>query len=341
VKHYLKRISDEGPSLPPEQELGWAHGLAAICFALVLIHFGFRLALTPCINYILGHAMIFVKKFGGHGAAFWGMPSDMHQSTEFVEDLVGYLQVSAGSIMILWLFPKVSNRLPLANWLVLLNVYAFRCLVVRSQFARIIDGFDFTMIGLANYFLGLYYRRTIGKYMARYWFFVLFVFALLIAPGTYGRSDESAIENLSFRIRYHLVELAMAVLLLCAGERIAASEIFTEDKLEWLSWWALYVFLFHRFIHIVVPHPLNWIALILLAPIAWAIHGGAESTSSQPADVPTEDDATRAERALPSQQADVERALQEDACDAGRETDVPSESDKCCPDLMVSQIEGR
>merc|ERR1719375_2892656 len=135
------------------------------------------------------------------------------------------------------------------------------------------------MIGLANFYLGLSYRKTIGKYMCRYWFLLLFFFSLLIPPGTWGRFDETPITELNFRIRFHLVELAMVLLFLCAAERIAHDEIFTEDRLEWMSWWSLYLFLFHKCVHIVVPQPFNWLTLILMAPLAWAVHGQSKNTS--------------------------------------------------------------
>merc|ERR1719482_353272 len=89
-----------------------------------------------------------------------------------------------------------------------------------------------------------------------------------------------------------MVELILVVLFLSAAERIADSGIFTEDKLGWLSWWALYIFLTHKFIHMVFPQPWNWIALIMTAPIAWLIHGGSAT------DAKTEKQATDVESAL-------------------------------------------
>lgn len=319
LKHYLQRISARGPSLPLDQELGLAHGLAVICLALVAIHYSIKFALAPLCEWALGRAMMQLHSVAGAGGQFWGLPKNLAQANKFVEELLGYVQVSIGSMVILWLFPRVSNRLPLTNWLVLLNVYAFRCFVVRGQFARVIDGFDFTMIGLANYYLGLSYRRTIGKYMVRYWFVMLFVFALLIPPGTFGRFDEHTMHDLSFRIRYHVVELCMTVLLLCAAERIVDGGIFTEDRLAWLSWWSLYVFLFHKFIHIVVPSPLNWLVLLLLAPLCWAIHGGSDKAEGQSAkeDVSKQDNQIIDKCHLQDQQADVESAREEPESEQG------------------------
>jgi len=336
LKLYLKKLSqrNELDGMPPIRDVGLPNGLLIMASILFLIHFSFQYAVAPLMNWSLGHAIVEFQKSWGNGAQFWGMPGSSQDTLLFMQELLSYLQVSVGSLLILLIFPMVSNRLTLTNWLVILNVYTFRCFSTRGQFARIVDGFDFTMIGLANFHLGLSYRRTIGKYMCRYWFLVLFVFALLIPPGTWGRFDETTIESFDFRIRYHLVELAMMLLFLCAAERIADGGIFAEDKLEWLSWWALYVFLCHEAVHIVVPHPYNWAVLLSIAPIAWYFHGRSDSSQGQS----QEAGPSPAEK---QKQTDIEEALEGEK---DTEEDLLLMDPDCkqsCPGLPVSQIEGR
>jgi len=192
LKKYLEKLSDRVASRTHRaRDLGLVNGLLIIVGVLILLHFAFRYVFAPLLNMTLGHAIAEFSKDTGKGAEFWGLPSNELDTLRFLRELLSYIQVSVGSILILWIFPMVSKDLTLTNWLVLLNVFLFRCVERRGQFARIVDGFDFTLIGMANFYLGLMYRRTIGKYMVRYWFFVLFIFALLIPPGTFGRFDES------------------------------------------------------------------------------------------------------------------------------------------------------
>jgi len=316
LKRYLKDVSTRTHLA---RDLGLVNGLVIIAGALVVVHIGFKLALEPLVDFTFARALVELRNSAGPGGQFWGLPGTIAESSVFCEELLGYFKVSAGSLVILYVFPKVSNHLPLTNWLVLLNVFIFRCFTFRGQFARVVDGFDFTMIGLANFYLGLSYRRTIGKYMCRYWFFVLFVFSLLVPPGTWGRFDEVSIHDMSFRMRFHSIELALVLLFLCAAERLADGAIFFEDKLMFLSWWALYLFLFHEFIHLVVPHPYNWVVLIMLAPMAWFIHGRSDGAVSEPdakssgqSAQPASGSGTQESLAEPKAEphVDVERALE-------------------------------
>jgi len=330
MKQYLERISSRRTR---SAEFSLTTGIVLVVVILLLVHFAFRYLLGPIMNMMFSQAIVVFSSIGGYGATFWGFPSNPEDTLLFIEELLSYLQVSVGSILILWIFPMVSNRLSLTNWLVLLYVYFFKCLEYRGQFARIIDGFDFTMIGLANFYLGLSYRRTIGKYMCRYWFFVLFVFALLIPPGTWGRFDETSIHDLSFRIRWHMVELILVVLFLSAAERIADSGIFTEDKLGWLSWWALYIFLTHKFIHMVLPQPWNWLALIMTAPIAWLIHGGSAADAKK--EKALEDDLEAEKQKLTGENgSDEQKALEEEKQKLTGENGIEAP-------LSPSQLEGR
>jgi len=324
VKRYLSNLRTR---TDVQRDLGLVAGLGIMLGLLVAVHLSFTYVLVPLTSATLGRALVDFKKDAGSGGAFWGLPDDMHQSTLFIAELLGYVQVSVGSLLILWIFPKMSNRLSLTAWLVLLHVFCCRCIFYRGQFARIVDGFDFTMIGLVNFYLGLAYRRTIGKYMCRYWFVVLFLFACLIPPGTFGRFDESTITNLPFRIKFHLVEFALILLFLCAAERIADGAIFAEDKLGWLSWWALYLFLFHKAIHILVPHPFNWAVICLIAPVAWYFHGDTKSAT-------IEKDAQPEGEPSPSEVADVERAAEGVAESPPKITGSPR-------NLLNSQLQGR
>lgn len=327
LKSYLKSVSTRTEC---PRDLGLVQGLAVMVALLIVVHLGTQYVVAPLVNVSLGSALVEFKKSVGAGGAFWGLPDNTAQSGLFISELLGYIQVSMGSIVILLGFPRLSNRLSLTNWILLAHLFICRGFLYRGQFARIVDGFDWVLIGLANFHLGLSYRRTIGKYMCRYWFFVLFVFACLVPPGTWGRFDETPIQDLSFRIRFHLIELACTLLFLCAIERIADGAIFLEDNLQWLSWWSLYLFLFHKAIHIVVPHPFNWAVIILIAPIAWFIHGRGDDSSSEQAleTSPAGDKGVFTPRSIqedhskpsePEPEIDVESALEDGVQDGAKE----------------------
>lgn len=294
IKYYLKKVSAKAYVLPDSGLLGTVTAVAIIVAMVFMVHLCFTLALGPFLNVTLGRGFVWVHKVAGDGADFWGMPANSQESLAFIQELLSYLQVSFASLLILLIFPMVSDKLSLTTWLVLINMYAFRCIYPRGQFGRIVDGFDFTMLGLVNYHLGLSYRKTIGKYMVRYWFVILFVFSLIIPPGTFGRFDETGMPSAGFRIRYHTVELALVVLLLSAGELMADSKIFTEDKADFLNWWALYMFLFHKFIHLVIPHPFNWLVILCLAPICWVVHSAKRSDDNHDSRIPEQTDVEKA-----------------------------------------------
>lgn len=331
LKHYLDRVSRGAAiGLTPDRDIGLMPGIALMISVLMAIHLSFRYAIAPFMDWSLGSYIVAFVKSSGKGAAFWGLPQHEKEAYFFCQEIASYAQVSAGSIMILVFFPFVSKNLTFANWLVLMNVYIFRCLTFRSQFARMSDGFDFTMLGMSAYYLGLAYRRTIGKYMMRYWWLLLFVFSLLLPPGTFGRYDETPQKmDESFRLRYHVVELALVVMFLCAAERMADDGIFTEDRCQWLSWWALYVFLFHKFIHMVVPVPYNWVVLVLSCPVTYLIHGwGRPSEVKGGTQEPTE-----------SHRKDIESTAEEAEAQT-KDVESPPDSPDC-PALTEAQVTGR
>jgi hypothetical protein len=320
LKHYLDKVSRRAAlGLKPNRDVGLMTGMAIIVSFLMALHICCKYAIAPLMDYTLGSYIVALGKNAGKGGEFWGLPRNEEAASLFCQEMASYAQVSAGSIMILVFFPFLSSNLTYANWLVLTNVFVFRCLSFRGQFARLNDGFDFVLLGMSAYYLGLAHRRTIGKYMMRYWWLLLFSFALLIPPGTFGRFDETP-EKMSetFRIRYHVVELAMVVMFLSAAERMADDGIFTEDKCQWLSWWALYVFLFHKFVHLVAPVPFNWIVLVLSCPVTYLIHGRSSSTVAKE---PTE---------RPQKHGEEAESLGEDV-----------ENPANCPGLTEAEVTGR
>merc|ERR1719482_2071813 len=128
VKQYLEVVSRRGPNgMPPARDIGLMSALAIIVMVLVLIHFAFRYAIAPFMDHALSNDLISFSRSTGDGGKFWGLPEHHDSSTlVFFQEILSYVEASTGSLMILIIFPMVSNHTTYTNWLVLVNTYIFR-----------------------------------------------------------------------------------------------------------------------------------------------------------------------------------------------------------------------
>jgi len=290
LKRYLESIRRQAGqaaaratevSTSEESPTSAARTLVAVFGGLVGIRVIFIMALIPAVQITCSRPLSEFTGGFGPGAAYWGLPQTPVEAQDFLEAIMSYFQLSASSLYLIVVFPMVSQQHGLVGWLVLLNTYGHRVIQYRSQFARMINGFDLTMIGLACYYLGLKHRRVVGEYLVRYWFLTLFGLSVLWPPGTFGRFDENPPKDLPSRIRDNLLEMIMVVIFLCAMERLVDSKIFTVDNMEWLGDWALLVFLVHKAIHIIFPPPFNWLMLLGSVPMVYILRGRKKAKASE------------------------------------------------------------
>lgn len=236
--------------------------IAAVCHKIII----------PLMQALFAAPLSYLAGKAGHAAEFWGMPGSESAAEDFISDFLTYFQVSAYNLFIVVAFPKMHRDVTLVAWLLIGNVYLHKALLYRAQEARLINAFDFTLLGLVCYSYGLKWRWIIGEYMLRYWFVMLFICAILWKPGTYGRFDEAPPQDFTLRATYNMIELVCLLFFLTAAERSFSPKIFTIDKLEFLGNWALFLFLVHKAVHLLVPAPFNWVVLISLIIPCYALY---------------------------------------------------------------------
>jgi len=232
-----------------------------------------QLSLAPLVNSLC-------SKMGSSGE-FWGMPSDPSETKDFIHDFFGCWGLTISSVFIVVAWPLISSRISLIGWLVIANMYAHRLFMYRNQDSRMVNGFDFTMLGLVCCECGLSHRRIVGEYMLRYWFVFLFVCGILWPPGTQSRMDEHPPRQLNVRFTYNLLEMLFTMLFLCAMERMIDPKIFRKDRMQFFGNFALALFLVHKAVYILVPRPYCWIVIFSLVPICYVCTG--QSTTPKPA----------------------------------------------------------
>jgi hypothetical protein len=247
----------------------------------VLIYATYMLIICPFVQRSLsGIVYRLISPFKGPGSDFWDIPQSKSEAEEFVNSYMMDIRVSLMNVYIVLVFPRFNSRVSLIGWLVILNSYAFKMTTYRGPEARMINAFDFTMIGLVVYVYGLRYRKLIGEYLVRYWFVTLFLCGILWPLGVTRRFDEHPPEHIPMRVRYNLLEAFFLVLFLTAAERTISFKIFTEDKLEFLNYWSLVLFLVHKAVHILVPVPFNWLVLLGLSVPCYLV--ARPSTQAEP-----------------------------------------------------------
>eukprot|EP00928_Gymnodinium_smaydae_P034091 TRINITY_DN24240_c0_g1_i2.p1 TRINITY_DN24240_c0_g1~~TRINITY_DN24240_c0_g1_i2.p1 ORF type:complete len:231 (+),score=34.91 TRINITY_DN24240_c0_g1_i2:894-1586(+) len=198
----------------------------------------------------------------------WGSPTTLEEADQYIKDTCGFLFLTCSNVYLTLILPLIVRRLSLVPWVVLFNTYAYRAVVYRAAYERTSHMFDLFMIAQICYYFGLRHRKTIGNYVVRYWFVVLFLAALLWEPTRHERLDMTPPKDILLRARYALAEFLFVFVWLVAGERLVHPEIFTQDRLGFLNEWSLALFLFHKAAFIAVPAPWSWVVLLALAPIA-------------------------------------------------------------------------
>lgn len=241
----------------------------AVCVCLVVGGFCTIYAFShfvsiPILQYLFSVPLGIACSYFGKAAHFWGLPQNTAEARDFIAEVVGYFQLSVTCLYLIAVVPLVSDRLEYTGWIVILNVYAHRMILYRSQCARCLNSFDLTMIGVTCFYYGLAHRRSVGGYMSRFWFLILTAAYMLWPPGTYGRYDEDPPKDLVFRMRYNLLEAMFTVMFLCCLERLFDRDTCTEDRLQVLGMWSLLLFLVHKAVHMVFPCPFNWLVLFSL-----------------------------------------------------------------------------
>jgi hypothetical protein len=227
----------------------------------------YTLVIIPCFTMTLTKPIydIFFSTVSGPGSEFWDLPQNLEESGAFLQRFMMDVRVTFLNVYLVLAFPFFSRGVSLIVWLVLINTYTFRILYYRGPEARFINAFDCTMLGLVCYVYGLRWRKVIGMYLCRYWFLVLFVSAVLWPVGLVNRLDEHPPEDPLLRARYNLLEAIYVVLFLTAVERMLDYKIITEDKMDFLNWWSLILFLVHKAVLMTVPPPSSWVVLLGLA----------------------------------------------------------------------------
>uniref|UniRef100_A0A7S0FWU0 Uncharacterized protein n=1 Tax=Pyrodinium bahamense TaxID=73915 RepID=A0A7S0FWU0_9DINO len=250
------------------QRRHFAWALAVLVGGPLAIALLFVVCLIPFLQLLAPFVWRFCIALGD-GGTFWGLPSTVEQSREFIAQLCTYCMLTCCNLYLICVCPWVFRRTSITTWAVFCNTYGHRLLFYRAQDERPFHGVDLMLLALTSYYLGLRHRRVIGELVVRYWFVVLFFCGLLWPPGIHGRFDEDPPKDIELRVRVNLLEAIFVVVWLVAGERIVSPEIFKKDKMDFMNDWALVVFLTHKAVHIVVPSPLNWAFLVGLAFVCW------------------------------------------------------------------------
>lgn len=229
----------------------------------------FQVLISPCLAALLSKPLLLLTAHVGKGGSFWGLPTTTPEAVIFIRRMCVYVNLTASNLYLVFVCPRVFQRVAITGWMIILNTYASRAIFYRHSDERPWHGLDLMMLGLVCFYLGLLNRRKIGEYIMRYWFVLLLFCSLLWPPGLNIRLDEQPPTDDLLRTRYACLEAVFVVTWLVAGERMVQTEIFTEDRMEFMNDWALLAFLTHKAIHILLSPPFNWLAIIALIPLCY------------------------------------------------------------------------
>jgi hypothetical protein len=217
----------------------------------------------------LSHLMQWLDR-GQSGSAWMGYwLKNGAQVNDMVHGICSYMQCSICSVCIILIFPRLYDRTSLLGWLVLANMFLHRVILPRGKDERIFHGFDIFLLGFVVAHLGLRHRLKVATVIVRYWFVWLIACGMIWRPGTSQRLDCEPPSDALGRLRVNTLDAFFIVAWLTAGEYLFDDRIFTKDKLAFLNWWALAVFLLHKAIHILFPFPANWAILVSLIPACY------------------------------------------------------------------------
>lgn len=209
----------------------------------------------------------------GKGAAnwwgYWNLPTDAEELTLWSNMCGNDLRASVVSGWIALVFAKYvpAQFQDLAGWLILFTIYANRIAFPIGSVSRFVHGLDLMLLGLVCNFHGFRYKDKIGDLIMRYWFLIVFLCAFLRLPGVHGRLDVNPPTDRVPRARVNLVELIFLLGWITAADRLFVKAAFSAETFQWLNTWALFLYLGHYGVHIVVPKPWNWVVLVA-SPLA-------------------------------------------------------------------------
>lgn len=233
----------------------------------------------------------------GEGAAFW---------TDGLEDrsFFGQLLATFGALFLVSVGARLLRSPRLSPWLAwILIAYAYVNRVVFlpllfGQFgggvARFFVGFELFLIGLTANCAGLRNVSRVRRWIGNYWFLALVANAFLWGPSWMRRMDERPPHDFLTIFRVNSCEAIWLVSFLAAGSLWFNPVAWPDETITWLRDAALFLYLFHRAVHLLVAPPMNWILLFALLPFVcwWRLRGppcfkkGGQSASEaeQPAD---------------------------------------------------------
>lgn len=276
LKSLLQRLREESRAAGSDESEEQAaktrsimHVIWYLCGGILGIFLLFQVVVSPLLTMLLSGPLLAMASQLGRGGNFWGLPSNDEEAADFIHRTCGYMMLTVSNCYLILASQTIFQRSGLVAWAMIITTYFMRSTNYRSQDERFWHGFDLTMLGLVCYHLGLLHRRKIGEYIVRYWFLVIIVCSLLWPFGLHIRLDEHPPLDSILRARFACLECILIVCWLVAGERIIQKEIFTEDRLEFLSDWALLAYLTHKAIHILIRPPFNWLVIVGLAPVCY------------------------------------------------------------------------
>lgn len=207
----------------------------------------------------------------GGGGKWWGFsPSNPADARALVAKVVAWSASSLTSVWIVVSLPQFLKDTSIIAWVMYINMFVNRLIIERGRQERPFHALDLTLLGLVCYYLGMKGCRRVGDVLLRYWWLGLMVGCLLWQPGTHGRQDVDPPHDLLSRTRFCIIEAFFVLLWLTVGERVVDARIFQEDQLGFLTEWALVTYMTHQAVHLVCPHPLNWLVLAAFMPACYA-----------------------------------------------------------------------
>lgn len=255
-----------GPS-PIQHPLQQSTVLKLVCLVLAVLAF----AKTGkwVLHLLAPRCWHFWKQFG-EGASYWGLPQTPEESEFFMREVFSYFGVTFGNAIIAIFFPKFTGNYHAVGWLLLCNTYLHRMFFYRAAVERWFHFMDLTMIAVTIQNYGLSYRRQVGAVVMKYWFVWLFACALIWPCGLHGRVDEDPPKDPEIRFRVNLLEGIITTAWFVAGDRLLDPKMFAaEHHMDVLGEWALLTYLTHKAIHVLIPAPMNWVAILGLLPLIY------------------------------------------------------------------------
>jgi len=247
-------------------------GFAAISAGLLSIFTVLTGGFAQWVNSDIGVQVAASVARLGPGLTFWAGGPD--QAGQVFASMLAGLELTLSNV---WLAVAIPVMFPaqqsVTGWVLVVNLHARRLLTWYSGLGeKALNGFDLMLLGLVCYYLGLKYRRPIGKALTRYWPVWFFVVGVVWKPGTHGRMDRlMGDEPWAMRWRMRFIDTVYMTVALSAGDRLVDPGMFTEDRCHFINNLGLFLFLVHKAIHLVLPPPWNWLLILSFVPI-FSIH---------------------------------------------------------------------